>query len=132
MEELNIQIHDIVSGCLDDHPPFVDFRPRCYFGLEDVYVSDLEIDDELLPLKRIPNIEEGKEVMSELFPSLDVDGKECQPVDLNCAQLALRTVRPQSYASSEGDWALFIRTATQNPPAFLRAPLVKLLTNGDF
>jgi hypothetical protein len=25
-----------------------------------------------------------------------------------------------------------IRTATQNPPAFLRAPLVKLLTNGDF
>jgi hypothetical protein len=35
-------------------------------------------------------------------------------------------------ASSEGDWALFIRTATQNPPAFLRAPLVKLLTNGDF
>jgi hypothetical protein len=36
------------------------------------------------------------------------------------------------YASSEGDWALFIRTATQNPPAFLRAPLVKLLTNGDF
>ena len=38
----------------------------------------------------------------------------------------------QGYASSEGDWALFIRTATQNPPAFLRAPLVKLLTNGDF
>jgi hypothetical protein len=35
-------------------------------------------------------------------------------------------------ASSEGDWALFIRTATQNPPAFLRAPLDKLLTNGDF
>jgi hypothetical protein len=34
-------------------------------------------------------------------------------------------------ASSEGDWALFIRAATQNPPAFLRTPLVKLLTNGD-
>jgi ribosomal protein S14 len=99
MEKLNIRIHDIVSGCLDDHPQCVNFRPRCYLGVEGVYISNLEIDDELLPSRTTPNIEEGKEVVSELFPSSDVHGKECQPVYLNCAQSALRTVRPQSYYS---------------------------------